>query len=343
MLAAILIGAIGQKPLSPYDRRIEYIGRFDQRDSKGPKGAWSNVEARLVIHGSGVFVTVSDTGPDFLQVVVDGLPTRSVPLQPGIQTMEVQAPTVGLHTYEFVKRTEAQVGTIQFLQFDPEGKLLQAHREKRLIQVIGDSISCGYGDEATSPDDHFSPETENSYLTYEALAARRCRAEIETISWSGRKIWPDNTMPSIYDLNVPTDTSSTYDFKGEDPEVIVVNLGTNDFARDNPDEAQWTDAYKAFLERLRFHYPDATFYVAFGSMTSDAFPPGHNALSHLRDYATRVVESMRAEGDHRVHLLEFEEQKQEDGYGADGHPSLKTHEKMSIKLELALRKDLRWQ
>jgi lysophospholipase L1-like esterase len=326
MLAALLLGATSGTIVEPYDHRVEYVGRFDRRDPRGPIGSWSAVEAKLQVKGTGMFLTVNDVGPNWLQVVVDGVPTRAVELEPGVQTLEVETPSGGTHLYEFVKRTEPEIGTIQFLQYQPEGKLLPFKHEKRLIQVVGDSISCGYGNEAASQQEHFRPATENAFESYGSIAARQVNSDVQIIAWSGRKMWPDNTIPSIYDLNVPTDSSSIYDFKGEEPEAIVVNLGTNDFRDANPDESQWTATYKAFIERLRYHYPSAVIYAAMGSMMSDSYPEGRNALSTLRSYLTRVVDT----------------QSEEDGLGADWHPSTKTHEKMAIKLELALKHDLHW-
>ena len=44
--------------------------------------------------------------------------------------------------------------------------------------------------------------------------------------------------------------------------------------------------------------------------------------------------------DPRLHFLEFDEQRREDGIGADWHPSLATHRKMAERLAAAMRKDL---
>jgi hypothetical protein len=342
MLAILLLSAISGNAISPYDHRVDYIGRFDRRDPKGPKGSWPAVEAKLVVRGTGLFLTVDDTGPNWLQVVVDGSPTRAVELEPGIQTLDVQTPAGGTHTYEFEKRTEAEVGTVQFLGYEPQGKLLPAHRDRRLIEIVGDSISCGYGNEATNQYEHFRPATEDAFMSYGSVAARHLDSDVEIIAWSGRKMWPDNTVPEIYDLNIPTDESSVFDFKGPDPEAIVVNLATNDFAKENPDEGEWTSAYKSFLERLRYHYHNAMIYAAIGSMMSDTYPAGRHALSTVRSYLVHVLNLMKRQGDKRLRLLEFAPQDASDGYGADWHPSEKTDEKMAIKLELALKHDLHW-
>lgn len=288
-------------------------------------------------------MTVQEKGHDFIQIVVDGVPTQSVPLQPGVQTLEVRSPGPGTHTFEFVKRTEPIVGTIQFLEFEPEnGKLEKATEHRRRIEVIGDSITCGFGNEGSSPTDPFTPATENAYMSYASIAARAVEADVDLIAWSGRKMYPDDTIPSIYDLTVPTDLTSLYGFKGPEPEVVVINLGTNDFARSNPDESEWVGAYEDFIARVRNRYPKTMIYVAVGSMMSDSYPPGHHALSTIRDYLTNMVAKLRSEGDSRVRYLEFDGQSDEDGYGAAYHPNITTDRKMAATLVAALKRDLHW-
>ena len=340
-LSAALLLAPGV--VSPYDPRICYVGRFDRRNNVGPIGSWPAVEARVRVRGLGVEATIQESGHDWLQIVLDGVPTRAVELQPGVQTVEVLARSPGDHTFEFVKRTEPFVGSVQFLEFEPShGTLLKARSRTRRLEAIGDSITCGFGNEASSGSVPFTPATENAYESYASIAARACDADVDIIAWSGRKMWPDNTIPSIYDLIVPTDPTSAYNFKSLAPEAVLINLGTNDFGQRNPDEAEWTGAYKGFVARLRNHYPKAILYIAIGSMMSDNFPEGQRALTTIRSYLTRMVDSLRAAGDSRIRLLEFNQQSPEDGYGAAYHPNLTTDRKMGDTLATALKKDLRW-
>lgn len=338
-----MVGMMSSPIVSPYDRRIVYVGRFDHRSVVGPRGAWPGVGAKVRVQGDGVYVTIDDSGPDWLQVEVDGRPTRAVQLEPGVQTIEVRSEKHGTHTFGFFKRTEASVGATQFLQFEPiQGKIVQAPRTRRVLQIIGDSISCGYGNEGTDPHESFRPATENAYMSYGAIAGRAMDADVEIIAGSGRKIWPDNTISSIYDLTVPTDSTSTYDFRGFAPEAIVINLGNSDFSKGNPDEAEWIGAYKGFIARLRNRFPKAMIYPAIGGgMLTDGSSPDR-PLSTIRAYLTRLVDSLRAAGDKRIRLIEFDAQQDADGTGADWHPNVKTHEKMAAKLEFEIKKDLRW-
>jgi lysophospholipase L1-like esterase len=341
-----LVAALLTAPsvISPYDPRICYIGRFDRRNAIGPIGAWPAVEARVRVKGAGLKVTIQEAGHDWIQIVLDGTPTRALELQAGVQTVEVLADSPGDHTYEFFKRTEGLVGTTQFLEFAPDrGSLLKAKPKPHLLLAIGDAITCGFGNEATGAADQFSPATENAYMSYASIAARKCGADVEMIASSGSKMWPDKTVASIFDLTNPLDPTSAYGFRQTPaPEAILINLGTNDFYQSNPDEAEWTGAYKDFIARVRSFYPKAEIYVAIGSMLSDTFPEGNRALSTIRSYLTRMVDGFRVGGDAHIRMLEFAEQSSDDGYGAAYHPSLATHEKMAEKLTETLQHDLRW-
>jgi hypothetical protein len=75
-------------------------------------------------------------------------------------------------------------------------------------------------------------------------------------------------------------------------------------------------------------------------MMSDGYPAGNNALTTLRGYLERMATRMK---DKRLHVIEFDQQKIEDGIGSGWHPNVVTHQKMAARLEAALRKDLRWK
>src|SRR5205807_2650882 len=101
----------------------------------------------------------------------------------------------GEHTLELFKRSESFVFNIQLLgiQLEAGKKLLPPEpAAKRRIELIGDSITCGYGNECANEKEHFSLATENNYLAYGPLAARAVKADCVQIAWSGKKLAPDN-------------------------------------------------------------------------------------------------------------------------------------------------------
>ena len=333
--------------VSADDAKIRFTGRFDAREAAGPRCQWSASAVTLRFRGAELNAKIRDSsGADRLQIALDGKPAQVLPLEKDAHLYRIASGlTSGTHTVTLFKRTEAFVGILQFegFQLCAGGALLIMPPAKRRLEVIGDSISCGYGNEGANQNEHFTPETENAYLTYGAIAARTFGAEYVCIAWSGRKMWPDNTIPEIYDRALPTDPGSAWDFSRQIPDAVLINLATNDFGRENPDEKGWTDAYKTFIARVRKNYPKARIYCAIGPMMSDNYPAGHHALTTVRSYLARVVADERSSGDKNVSLLEFEPQDGKNGLGSDYHPSVKTHELMAEKLSAALEKDLKWK
>jgi lysophospholipase L1-like esterase len=331
--------------ISATDANIRYVGRFDTRDSAGPRCAWSNSAVLLKFHGTALSVKLADTHENQWQTVVDGKVSAIIKSKgPGAFYPVASGLADGDHSIELVKRTEAFNGVTQFLgfQISSGGKLLPVPAARRRIEIIGDSISCGYGNEGKNEQEHFQPSTENGYATYGAIAARQLGADYMCIAWSGKKMWPDNTIPALYDLALPDDSKSQWDFAKWTPDIVLINLATNDFGRTKiPDEQGWTKAYESFIARLRKNYPDAEIYLASGSMMGDW--DEKKPLTVLKKYLAKIVADRKAAGDAKVHEIDFATQDRKDGLGSDWHPSVKTHEIMAKKLVETLGKDLGWK
>ena len=349
LLACLVLPAQAQDSVSvpPTDAHVRYVGRWDTRDAGGPRCAWSASTIRLTLRGPGLSVRLADSGHDFWQVVVDGQPASVLELQSGTGLYSAAAGLPpGIHQISLVKRTEPFVGVTQVLGFVlPAGSALlpTPPAAPRRLEFVGDSITCGYGNEGKSEQERFAPATENAYLAYGPAAARALGAECSVVAWSGRKMWPDNTTPEIYGRILPEDPTSVWNFSSWIPDAVIINLATNDFGKENPEEAGWTQAYESFIARVRRNYPKAQIYCTVGPMMSDNWPPGHSALTTARRYLNRTVADEQKTGDTRIHFLEFTPQDgARDGLGADYHPSLKTDQIMADKLEQALQHDLAW-
>jgi lysophospholipase L1-like esterase len=325
------------------DARLRYSGRFDWREAGGPRCQWPASAVTVRFRGTGISARLKEGGKDRWQVVVDGQPTIVLDLREGEHLYPLAGDLAGKeHTVQIVKCTESFVGTTQILGFElPHGsRILEQTPPARRIEVIGDSISAGYGNEAASEKEHFSPATENAYRTYGAIAARALNADYSCLAWSGRKMWPDNTLPEIYDRALPLDAGSTWDFSKWQPDVVLINLATNDFGKGPPDEKGWTGAYKEFIARVRKNYPQAHIYCAIGTMMGDWGE--HKSLTILRGYIDSIVKDVQAGGEDKIHVIDFGTQDAKNGLGADWHPSVKTHEVMAKQLEATLRRDLKW-
>ena len=322
---------------------IRYVGRFT-KDDKGPRCGWPASMVEIKFEGTDLQVKFKDEGRDFWQVILDGKPANILQLDkkqtvyPVVSGLPMQE-----HTVQLVKRTEAMVGTTQFLGFlaNSRVKLLSITPPPHKMEVIGDSISCGFGNEATGKDIPFSPTTENAYLAYGAVAARALHADYICTAWSGKKLWPDNSIIPLYDSILPKEPEATpWDFASWTPDVVVINLATNDFGPRNPEEAGWTKAYIDFIGKIRKNYPSAHIYCMIGPMLTD-LPADRKPLTTVRGYIQKVLEAFK--DDPKIHSFDSGPQDGEsNGWGAQSHPSVKTDQIIGEKLAEVIQHDLGW-
>lgn len=326
---------------------VRFVGRMDTSDAAGPKFAWSG--SGIVARFRGTQVSAKFSGGQEYTVVLDGeVKTKLAPSGSGSVTV-AQGLADGEHTLELYRRTEASEGVAQFLGFDfGSGELLAPPAAPaRKIELIGDSITCGYGNEGANMNCGFTPQTENHYLTYGSIAARALGAELVTVAWSGKGIicnygdaadsCNNSPMPSYYDRTLPNDANSKWDHARFEPDAIVVNLGTNDFSTDSdPSQQDFEGAYVQFLTNVRGKHPNARILLTNGSMLSG------DDLTKARGYIDNVVKSFKDKGDDKISSFTIEPQNSADGYGCDWHPSLATHQKMAAALESALKAALGW-
>jgi len=338
-------GGGGQSPDTPGQPGVRFVGRVDTSDPASARFAWSGAGVVARFTGNSLAVRLADT----LQysVLVDGV------LQTTLTSNGASTPIgggfgPGEHTVELYRRTEPSTGTSQFLGFDvPDGELLPppAVPERRL-EIIGDSISAGYGNEGADETCGFTPETENHYLTYGALAARELSAELSTVAWSGKGVvcnYGDDAtsctdpMPTYIDRILPDRQDSAWDYARYQPQAVVINLGTNDFStNDDPTEEQFVPAYVTLLERVRAAYPEALILATVGPLLSGT------DLSTARALIASAVEQRLAAGDEAVRSFDLEPQDASNGLGCDYHPNLVTHQIMADVLTATLQLELGW-
>ncbi len=324
----------GEPPAEP---AVHWVGRHDASDPDHVRMGWSGVGAVLRFAGTGASVRLDDKGR-FFTVLVDGAVQPNLATTPGEQSYLLASGLPdGEHTLELYRRTEGSFGPTVVLGFDLEGELLAPPPVQRRIEIVGDSITCGYGNEGVAPCS-FSAATENHYLSYGALTARALGAELSTVAWSGKGVVNNyandvfEPLPQIYDRLLATD-SAPWDFSWQ-PDVVVINLGTNDFSTDNdPPENVFVPAYVGFLAHLRAVYPDA-FILAIAPSLYGA------EVAQVAGYLQSAVDQRHLAGDAEVAFADINADW--IGSGCDGHPSLATHVGMAMNLTTELKTQLGW-
>jgi lysophospholipase L1-like esterase len=294
--------------------------------------------------GTDVSVQLNDSGRNQFTVVVDGQVNATLKAQAGSHAYVLaQGLAPGRHEVEVYRRTEADQGVTTFEGFDfgAQGTLLAPPAPKaRRLEVIGDSISCGYGNEGADTSCGFSPDTENHYLTYGAIAARSLGAELTTVAWSGKGVVnnynTDTTdpMPSLYNRVLPGDASSVWDFSVK-PHAVIINLGTNDFSTDgDPTTEQFRDGYMGLVEQVRAGAPDAFILCTVGNMLTDADLDAARAGIHA------AVDAIKGAGDDKIAAWDMDIPN--DDPGCNWHPKVATHELIAAALVTQLEQHLGW-
>lgn len=205
---------------------------------------------------------------------------------------------------------------------------------RHTIEFIGNSVTCAYGVEAQSQNDHFADSTENFMFSYANLTAKAFDASAMVVARSGIGIYrnyndtvtgSEHPMPSFYE-NIFIDSRDYWNFTSFSPEIVCINLGTNDFSAGEYDVNKFCEADIDFVGTVRKHYPKAKIILLSGGMlVGKRYEDCNNAINH-------VAYVHRSSGDTNIYRFQFSRHKPEFGYGADWHPSLRYQEQMSREL-----------
>ncbi len=260
---------------------IQYVGRFDRSDPKKAVFDWPGVYIRAKFEGTSCSIRLID-GKNYFDVTIDSQPPQVLETDTSNIYSVASNLKDTIHTILIEKRTEANIGKSEFLGFIlDEGKQLLKFDSipNRRIEFIGNSITCGYGVEGESASSHFKPETENATLSFAALVGKILKADYTMVAYSGKGVVrnygdPNKTsidpMPTLYDRTICFDSTLKWDFKSWVPQVVVINLGTNDFStQPYPDKLVFENAYIKLINQVQSNYPGVTIFCVCGPMIGE--------------------------------------------------------------------------
>jgi len=336
--------------VAPDNENLQYTGRIDFSNSAAPQLSWPGTSITANFTGTSLALQLDDqSGKNYFNVFVDSDYEQPTILhcEKGDKTYVIASNLApGEHRFLLTKRTEGQEGATTFkgLELGDTAKLLAPpKRPLHRMEIYGDSISSGMGNEAPFYRGDGDPRDKNNFLAYGPVAARALNAELHIISQSGIGImisWFDFTMPQFYDqLSAVGNNDTRWDFSKWTPELVVINLFQNDswlIDRDKrlnpiPTDEQRIQAYVDFVKTIRSKYPKAYIICALGSM--DATRAG----SKWPGYISSAVEKMKKENpEERMDTLFFE------FTGYEAHPRVKQHQANAAKLTAFVREKLGW-
>lgn len=335
LLAGAAFVAAARERIPAADSRITYVGRTLVAQDGAVSFDWSGVYARIAFTGGYLALEAGDTGKDYFNVWIDREPSA----EPDKIVVIDKETTVVLfsqkerkplaHKVVIQKRTEGEQGRATFRAFEADGFLQAEGVRERMIEVIGDSYTCGYGSENSVREDPFRPEDENPAKTYADIIGRYFGADILRVAHSGQGIDRNYNdagrgwhMPQRYLQTFDLAREPAWEFSGEKPDITVIYLGTNDFSTDRqPSFSAFRDGYIRLLKAVKEHNGDAHPILCVA--------PKHTLDHH--DYIRRVVESCGMPGVYYAGLP-VEVHNNDSDLGASWHPNYTGHLKKAYSL-----------
>lgn len=321
------------------NKNIAFIGRFDFSDKENPVFMYSGSAIRTVFKGTSIEMLMKDDSLRNMYTVIidDSLFVLTTNRKDNIYLLANNLQNKK-HSLEIIRRTEWHGGNSAFSGFfiDKYKKLYMPVIKDRSIEFIGDSYTCGYGNEGKNREEHFSYETENNYMTFGAITARALDAEYITVCRSGIGMFQgygggkDFTMPKLYH-EITLNNSITWDFEKFQPQLVVIDLAGNDLSAPL-DSAVFVNTYIDFLKRIRKNYSSADIVCIAGPSSPDEL------WKKWQNYIHAVVDQS-AKNDPGIHYFEFTPFEPD---GSDWHPNVEQHKKMADELIPYLKELMKW-
>lgn len=190
------------------EAKTKFVGRFDFKNPDRPLFDWSGnymsarFEGTEVTWGIDIVPPAAETRETIFEVLIDGVAEEVIlgGAQPNRKT-HILDPRV--HEITVIRSSEALFGTTAWVPFTfgAGTRQLPPTERPRRIEIIGDSITCGYGNEGPNATCPYNvtvrrvgdveikiPKTQNINLAYGSLAAHALDADVVTLCFSGKGV-----------------------------------------------------------------------------------------------------------------------------------------------------------
>eukprot|EP01079_Euglenida_sp_SAG-EU17-18_P001606 gene1607-446_t len=246
--------------------------------------------------------------------------------------------TTGQHMVRLYIKGEGG-GSLSGMFIDKGGKFLNAAKPPtRRMACIGDSISCGYGDECSmwpeQPNPSSTSQWENSHRSWCPMLARNFSAEYHLLCSVLQDFLGSFLMPQFFCLlhacgSMPTDL-------GKYP-LYPVFPGTNDWSTPGKDQdaADWISKYVVFIKDIKMHWPATKVVVMCGPMICDScWGNSHGCCTAIEQVAQKAEAAY-------VHM-DCHNYEGPGMSGCAGHPSVLGHYQMTHQLYPAVQNLTHW-
>ncbi len=335
--------------VKPSDPMIQYVGRVSMQNPSVARFNYPGTQIIAAFEGTSLKMMARPESGYFMAQIDQAEPFKVGfnAKKDSVVTLATALPN-GRHTVKLMYIIEGLFRQPEFHGFvlDEGCSLVQPNAlPERKIEFIGNSITCGYGVESITMNDPFEDETENHYLTYATLTAKALNAQHTAIArsgigvyrnYDGPKMGSKENMPWQYEYTLFNQHDEQWDFSRYQPQLVCINLGTNDLSTNNYDIRLYEKAYRGFLKTVRQHYPNAKIVLLTGPML------GEKEASQQRKVLNAIKDDYNKAGDKDIYRFDFSFQTGDLMYGASWHPSYWQHQKMAGELIAFLRPLMGW-
>jgi len=321
----------------------------------GAEFAFFGKQCEVTIAGDSTALTDETENQVRIAIYADGVRVVDAMIDAAEKTFSVVSDAqAGEHVIRMVKLSETAMSTCGVKAIAADGEIHPTANKTHMVEFAGDSITCGYGVDDEVAEHHFRTGTEDVTRSYAYKTAQLLDADYCMASISGYGIISGYTataeapvtsqlLPDYYEKlgfsygtyqgQQPQDVM--WDFSARRPDVVVVNLGTNDdsYCLDDSERQQhYCSKYTEFLKVIRRNNPTAKIICTLGMMGDRLYPYVEKAAAN---YTVQT-------GDTNIACMHLVPQLPEDGLVADYHPTEVTHQKGAEKLAAFIRQQMNW-
>ena len=331
LTCAVSLSAWADRTVKANDSAISYTGRVLKTDDGKVRYDWVGTYFQTDFTGGKIAIKVSESGESFHNVFIDGKFKSRIQIK-GTEPYEIVLAdklSKGTHRLCLQKSTEGEYGstTIHSITVATNGTLKAVPARKRMIEFIGDSYSCGYGVYGANEKEHFKLSTEDVNKAYDCTIARYFDADYAVIAHSGLGVCRNYrgkdvpTMSKRYGQIFDEADTIAYDFKAYTPDLVTINLGSNDFSiQTSP--FNYVDSYVKLVKTIRSKYPNAQILCIYP----------HSASIFLRAAIDEVGKKLADMKNVYMAQPMGEIIKQGFDLGSDHHPNVHGNQKIAMTL-----------
>lgn len=346
--------------IPPYHGDILYFGRVDISDEDAPRYSFPGVTIRATFTGTALDLLIKShttehnaVTANFYTVTVDNNPPFILEVTPHTEKYCIARDLAeGIHTVALFKNSESSRGeytncgvqSFKGFRIKRGESIVPTQEKNRKLEFIGDSITCGYGNMISTNDPtryNYTAQSSNGYMAWGAIAARMCNAEYLAVAYSGRGMVrnfanrPGKTLPEMYNDTLPDcNCAQQWDHTRWSPDIVTINLGTNDFSEGIVPGKTLTTLREKFRKRtiefvhhIASHHPKASIILVAGPMMNNNEPAHCNCFKLIKEELLAVKNQCD-----QIALYTLFIEPHTAPFGINYHPTVATHSLMAEKV-----------